>query len=357
MQLTAEQCDHYWTKGWLVVDGVVAADAIDRVARTRARARARPASPRRATTTRQIAHPTAPRSSRASSTARSGSTSRSGRPLLESPLPDLIRQLIGVQPQFFSDQIFFKPPRNGSIKHYHQDNAYFHLDPADHGITGWVALDDVDEANGCLRYIDGSHLGPILDAQPVPGAEHDLMPDAALIDLSKESLAPVRKGGVVFHHSKVLHGSAANTSDRWRRGYATHWISAEVTSDTGLLETGYHRRPELFAGWGERPRPLRRARPGPCSPSAKGARRATQFTLHPTRQATGDAVVVAWRATYDGRSAGRAFLVAPHETSIRSGSAQPQLGPRAVLDQARVPRHGEHPESLLLVRARLRPSA
>ena len=32
MQLTAEQCDHYWTKGWLVVEGVVATDAIDRVA-------------------------------------------------------------------------------------------------------------------------------------------------------------------------------------------------------------------------------------------------------------------------------------------------------------------------------------
>ena len=112
-------------------------------------------------------------------------------------------------------------------------------------------MDDVDEANGCLRYIDGSHLGPVLDAKPVPGQEHDLMPDPAEIDLSKESLAPVGKGGVVFHHSKVLHGSAANTSDRWRRGYATHWVSADVTSDTGLLEGGYYHRPELFAGWGE----------------------------------------------------------------------------------------------------------
>ena len=32
MQLTAEQRDHYWTKGWLVVDGVVAADAIMNIA-------------------------------------------------------------------------------------------------------------------------------------------------------------------------------------------------------------------------------------------------------------------------------------------------------------------------------------
>ena len=27
-------------------------------------------------------------------------------------------------------------------------------------ITAWLALDDVDEENGCLRYIDGSHPDP-----------------------------------------------------------------------------------------------------------------------------------------------------------------------------------------------------
>lgn len=250
MQLTAEQCDHYWTNGWLVVEGVVAAEAIDWVA-DRALELGRSRISAESSNYQADRSPDGAEIEPRKLDSPFGVDQRLGRPILESPLPDLIKQLIGVQPLFFSDQIFFKPPRHGSIKHYHQDNAYFHLVPADHGITGWVAMDDVNEANGCLRYIDGSHLGTILDAKPVPGAEHDLMPDPTLIDLSKELLAPVRKGGVVFHHSKVLHGSAANTSDRWRRGYATHWISADVTSDTGLLETGYHHRPELFTGWGE----------------------------------------------------------------------------------------------------------
>ena len=250
MQLSPEQRDHYWTKGWLVVEGVIEPAKVEWVAQRAleiARGQISDASSNYQADRSPDGTVIEPRKL----DSPFGTDQALGRPLLESPLPDLIRQLIGVQPLFFSDQIFFKPPRHGSIKHYHQDNAYFHLVPADHGITGWVAMDDVDEANGCMRYIDGSHLGPILDAKPVPGAEHDLMPDPALIDLSKESLAPVKKGGVVFHHSKVLHGSAANTSDRWRRGYATHWVSADVTSDTGLLETGYYHRPELFAGWGE----------------------------------------------------------------------------------------------------------
>lgn len=250
MLLSPEQREHYWAKGWVVVEGVIEPATVERVAQRAleiARGQISAASNSyqadrsedgQVIEPRKLDHPF-------------DTDQTLGRPLLESPLPDLIRQLIGVQPLFYSDQIFFKPPRHGSVKHYHQDNAYFRLVPADHGITGWVALDDVDEANGCLRYIDGSHLGPILEAKPVPGQEHDLMPDPALIDLSKESLAPVRKGGVVFHHSMVLHGSAANTSERWRRGYATHWVAADVTSDTGLLASGYHHRPELFAGWGE----------------------------------------------------------------------------------------------------------
>lgn len=42
----------------------------------------------------------------------------------------------------------------------------------------------------------------------------------------RERLAPVRKGGVVFHQGATLHGSGANRSDRWRRAYAAHFGAA-----------------------------------------------------------------------------------------------------------------------------------
>jgi hypothetical protein len=250
LKLSAEQRDQYWTKGWLVVEDVIAPDVVEAVAQ-RALAIARGQLSATSTNYQADRSPDGTSIEPRKLDGPFGTEQALGRPLLESPLPDLIRQLIGVQPLFFGDQIFFKPPRHGSAKPYHQDNAYFHLVPADHGITGWVAMDDVDAGNGCLRYIDGSHLGPLLDAQPIPGQEHDLMPDPSLIDLTRESLAPVRKGGVVFHHAQTLHGSGPNTSDRWRRGDATHWVAADVTSDTGLLAGAYFHRPELFAGWGD----------------------------------------------------------------------------------------------------------
>ena len=103
-------------------------------------------------------------------------------------------------------------------------------------MTAWIALDDVDEENGCLRYIDGSHRGEILPHEPVPGEGHNLAPPVQLIDFDRESLAPVRCGGVVFHHCQTLHTSHRNTSDHWRRGYATHWVTPGVTCDSDVLD-------------------------------------------------------------------------------------------------------------------------
>jgi len=142
----------------------------------------------------------------------------------------LVQQLMEVstEPILYTDQIFMKPPQFGSAKPYHQDNAYFRLTPADHVITAWIALDDVDESNGCLRYIDGSHLGEILPHDAIPGEPHNQAPPDELIDLGKESLALVKQGGIVFHHSKALHTSHRNESDRWRRAYATHWVADDV---------------------------------------------------------------------------------------------------------------------------------
>jgi len=165
--------------------------------------------------------------------------------ILSPKLRDILRHLLdGNEPLLCTDQIFMKPPKHGSAKPYHQDNAYFQCFPDGHVITAWVALDDVDESNGCLRYIDGSHLEPLLPHTPVEGETHNMTPDPALVDLSRESLGIVNKGGVVFHHSNVLHTSHRNHSDRWRRGYASHWVTADVTSEASTLKRGYFHDPD-----------------------------------------------------------------------------------------------------------------
>ncbi|MCE9591804.1 MAG: phytanoyl-CoA dioxygenase family protein [Planctomycetes bacterium] len=247
MRLTKKQLRHYNEKGWLVVNGVFTAEQVERVASVALEQANKTIAPDAGTYALDRAPDGTLIGPRKLNRPFESNPQVYGGLIFDSPMPDLIEQLTGAPPLLFTDQIFFKPPHHGSPKAYHQDNGYFLMHPDGHVITAWIAMDDVDEENGCLRYIDGSQLGEILPCAAIPGREHDLTPDPALIDLSKESLAIVKKGGVVFHHSKALHCSGENRSPRWRRGYATHWVAADVTCETDLLKTGYYKRPELFA--------------------------------------------------------------------------------------------------------------
>ena len=247
--ISQEQIDHYWDKGWAVVEGIFKPEEAERIA-------AIALDISRKETEASIASEEASQHGELYGMDKSEGGESAPRKVdhpfeknedfrefvLDERLIVIVEKLIGDRPLIVSDQIFLKPPRFGSAKPYHQDNAYFLCSPSDRVITAWIALDEVDEENGCLRYIDGSHKGPILPHDPIVGEEHNMAPSAELIDLNKESLAPVHKGGVVFHHSQTLHTSHRNESDRWRRGYATHWATADVTSESPVIENAYYKK-------------------------------------------------------------------------------------------------------------------
>ena len=198
MNINQETYVHYWEKGWVVVEGVFAHEEVERIA--------------------QLAlEVTDDEINQGESSNYSVDYAEDGRIaprklnspfeksevfqtfVLDTRLRGIIRDLISVEPLLFADQIFMKPPHFGTAKPYHQDNFYFKCHPADHVITVWVAMDDADEANGCLRYIEESHKGPVLPHEaPDPEEEYNLAPPPELIDLSKEALAEVKKGGVRF---------------------------------------------------------------------------------------------------------------------------------------------------------------
>lgn len=235
--LDRETYDHYWTKGWAVVNGVVDPAACDDIAAFALEMCKEDDDNTSAYTRDSDASGTevAPRKLHQPYRRHERFRAFVGNEKIAA----LLRELLGIEPLLATDQIFMKPPRFGSAKPYHQDNAYFLCDPPDHVCTAWIALDDVDESNGCLRYIDGSHREGIVEHVPVPGEPHNRAPRPEDIDLSRESLAIVNKGGIVFHHSETLHTSHRNTSDRWRRAYATHWVSAQTTSKGEVLNKAY----------------------------------------------------------------------------------------------------------------------
>ena len=140
------------------------------------------------------------------------------------PLVDLVAGLIGTPISLYTDQAMLKPPRFGSEKPPHQDNAYFKIDPADGGVTAWCALDDATVENGCMEYVSGSHLTGLVEHEGIAGTPH-LVPKG---EQGSYVAVPVKAGAVVFHHLLTLHRSKPNHSDTWRRAFICHYVRSDA---------------------------------------------------------------------------------------------------------------------------------
>lgn len=139
---------------------------------------------------------------------------------------DRVESLIGPDIKLFGSQCFMKPP-GGIEKPYHQDSAYFTIEPMEI-VTCWTALDDATVENGCLWVVPGSHRSGILDHdQPWQvGDRMDMQVRDEQIDWAAEVPNPLTAGSCSFHHSVLLHRSGPNQTHTSRRGLAVHYMSA-----------------------------------------------------------------------------------------------------------------------------------
>ncbi len=139
--------------------------------------------------------------------------------------------------RIWHDQIQYKPASTGGVNMWHQDSpAWQVLQPKDAQVTAWIALDDVDEENGCMSMVAETHR---------LGVRRDLLREIDSFDGLPEildgvgldpELRPVERGHVHFHHPLTWHGSHGNSSGRPRRAIAVHYMTERTTYD----ESGEH---------------------------------------------------------------------------------------------------------------------
>lgn len=112
----------------------------------------------------------------------------------------------------------------------HQDNHYVEA-RRDAFASAWMALDDVDTENGALIAWPGSQREPLLPVHEIPGAAPH--PTQAFNAIRQEVRVPVGyaartvevpRGGVVFLHGHLLHGSHPNRSSRTRRALLATYV-------------------------------------------------------------------------------------------------------------------------------------
>ncbi len=128
-------------------------------------------------------------------------------------------------------QFFGKPAHEGSVTPWHQDNGFQHYVPPE-SLMLWLALDDVDEANGCVMFARGSHTLGTVAHRPsgVLGFSQTVKepPDPLRFP---EVKAVMRRGSVSLHHCNMFHRSGANHSARSRRALAVNFRTARAVPD------------------------------------------------------------------------------------------------------------------------------
>ncbi|MFM2096728.1 MAG: hypothetical protein RIS70_3852 [Planctomycetota bacterium] len=133
----------------------------------------------------------------------------------------LAETLIGEPTNCDSPEWFNKPPGTNHPTPAHQDNYYFCLEPPN-VVTIWLALDRVDDENGCLRYQPGSHgKGIRRHARSNVLGFSQAIADYSDADRQQEFAVHLEPGDAVAHHGNTIHRADSNQSiDRHRRAFA-----------------------------------------------------------------------------------------------------------------------------------------
>ena len=158
----------------------------------------------------------------------------------------IARELLGVpNPRPIFDMLIYKEPGQTAETPWHQDFAYSQMPYAPAGaaipsretLQFWLALDDVDEDNGCMHFVPGAHDEPLLDHYVAAGeADYSQRllairePEQAL-DLSQVVSCPLAAGGATVHNYGTPHYTSGNrTVSRPRRAYIFNFSSRPLAA-------------------------------------------------------------------------------------------------------------------------------
>jgi non-haem Fe2+, alpha-ketoglutarate-dependent halogenase len=139
---------------------------------------------------------------------------------------------------------------------WHQDASYWPLTPSK-AVTVWLAIDDADRGNACMKYIPGTmglgHLTYKLSENDPTNVLNQTVPDVE--KYGAPVFVELKAGEASLHSDLLLHGSDANTSDRRRCGLTLRYTTGDVRAYMGWADKGVVVAGEHPAHWGNRPRP------------------------------------------------------------------------------------------------------
>jgi ectoine hydroxylase-related dioxygenase (phytanoyl-CoA dioxygenase family) len=154
-------------------------------------------------------------------------------------LLDFVEPIVGPDIALWTVHCFYKPPINGPRTPWHQDAVYWEMEPV---VTCsiWLALEQVDEENGCMRVLPGTHLGSKeLGHHGIDSVKENASLGLETNDDQFDECTAVSMildtGDCSVHHSHLIHGAMPNTSGRSRNGLVMRFMPTSSVRTTGDL--------------------------------------------------------------------------------------------------------------------------
>ncbi len=146
---------------------------------------------------------------------------------------EIARQLLGDGCVPTGNHAILKPARIGGATPWHQDEAYWDPRYAHCAVSVWLALQPATLENGCMRFIAGSHRGPVLPHELISPDSHGLRLSAAAPD-APEAVCELPAAGATIHDGRTLHCAGPNLSELPRRALVFGFGLAPVLLDTPI---------------------------------------------------------------------------------------------------------------------------
>ena len=158
----------------------------------------------------------------------------------ESPIVDLVEDLIGPDLKFHHSKLNFKAPRGGEEVKWHQDIQFW--PHTNYGLlTVGVFLEDVVPGMGNVGFIPASHDAELFDQYEGDrwiGCLSD--GDVASLATDQAVYPTGPAGSITVHNCRTVHGSSPNDSGRERPLLLQTYAPADAFPYTDLLRGSAH---------------------------------------------------------------------------------------------------------------------
>ena len=142
---------------------------------------------------------------------------------------DAVEGAIGPNLLVWGSDWFVKFPGDAAYISWHQDGAYWGLQPPQ-VTTAWIALSPSTVESGCMQVMPGTQKTqlPQRETYALDNALSRGQEIALEVDESKAVALCLAAGEMSLHHIGIAHGSKANSADYPRIGIAVRYIAPEV---------------------------------------------------------------------------------------------------------------------------------